>query len=440
MTASWPGPAPDDARRGALAGLVPTDREQPSIMAFKLSLASPDLPGLEDDLCAGLSRLWPEVEATVARWDLPGVLDRLDLGGLDDLAALAGRFPAPLGGPDATGEVPTGGGATPGFGREELAVLASLAAAPRIAEALGPQAQTFLLRGEAFTIAERYEDPETGFSALRLTPVEPGAPGGAEIFAIDGLQVGSPADAVAAATIGRLQVDSDVFRAMIQDAASLGAAGGEVAFVGPSLGGAIAQVAAYETAEALLAAGAAPGFGDVQLVTVDPLGGADAARAINAGALDPAALAVIEALNLRTEGDLVSRIGSHLGPTLTLPGRDAAGEVVALTPAAAHVNAVSLLRNLSDDAFFATGVPGAPAEISGFAAASNAAADEAIALWRLMGATEDAMPQALQIRGASALDATRTLWSLDADADGGVDLAVALSSPLDPTRDDLVLV
>ena len=368
--------------------------------------------------------------------ELPGLLGGRGLGGLDELAALAARFPAPFAGPDTTGEVPAGGGAPPGFGREELAVLASLAAAPRIAEALGPQAETFLLRGEAFTIAARYEDPESGFSALRLTPAEPGA----EIFAIDGLQVGSPADTVTAATLGRLQVESDVFRAMIQDAASLGAAGGEVAFVGPSLGGAIAQVAAYETAEALLAAGAAPGFGDVRLVTVDPLGGADAARAINAGALDPAALAVIEALNLRTEGDLVSRIGSHLGPTLTLPARDAAGQVVALTPAEAHVNAVSLLRNLSDDAFFATGAAGAPPEISGFAAASNAAADEVIALWRLLGATEDATPQALQIRGTAALDPTRTVWSLDADANGAADLAVALSSPLDPARDDLVLV
>lgn len=385
-------------------------------MAFHLSCDSFDLPGLEDDL-----RPW---------------LGQLDLGGLDDLAALAARFPAPLAGPDATGEVPTGGAAAPGFGREELAVVASLAAAPRIAAALGPQAETVLLRGEAFTIAERYEDPETGLSALRLTPLEPGA----EIFAIDGLQVGSRADAVAAATLGRLQVESDVFRDMIQDAASQGAAGGEVVFVGPSLGGAVAQVAAYETAEALLASGVAPRFGDVGLVTVDALGGADAARAINAGTLDPAALAVIEALNLRTEGDLVSRIGSQIGPTLTLPGRDAVGQVVALTPAEAHVNAVSLLRNLSDDGFFATGVAGAPAEISGFAAASNAAADEAIALWRLLGAPEDDAPSALQIRGDAALDPARTLWSLDADADGGIDIAVALSSPLDLARDDLVLV
>lgn len=408
-------------------------------MALHLSCLPLDPSGLEDDLRPWLDRLQPEVEAAFARWDLPGLLDRLDLGGLDDLSALAGRFPAPLAGPDATGEVPTGDGAAPGFGREELAVVASLAAAPRIATALGPQAQTFLLRGEAFTIADRYEDPQTGFSALRLTPVEPGAPR-AEIFAIDGLQVGSRADAVAAATLGRLQLDSEVFRDMIQDAARLGAAGGEVLFVGPSLGGAVAQVAAYETAEALLASGAAPRFGEVGLVTVDPLGGADATRAINAGTLDPAALAVIEALNLRTEGDIVSRIGSHLGPTLTFPGRDAAGEVVALTPAEAHVNAVSLLRNLSDDSFFASGVPGAPQEISGFAAAANAAADEAIALWRALGEPEDTTRSPLQIRGTAALDPTRTVWSLDADADGGTDLAVALSAPLDPARDDLVLV
>lgn len=412
-------------------------------MVFQRLLASLDLPALEDEVRAWLTRPRPEIEAAITGLDLPGLLEGRGfdgVGGLDDLAALAARFPTPLAGPDATGEVATGGEAAPGFGREELAVLASLAAAPRIATALGPQAETVLLRGEAFTIAARYDDPESGFSALRLTSVAQGD----EIFAIDGVQVGSRADAVAAATLGRLQVESDVFRAMIEDAASLGAAGGGVTFVGPSLGGAIAQVAAYETAEALLAAGAGPGFGpafgDVRLVTVDPLGGADAARAINGGTLDPAALAVIEAVNLRTDGDLVSRIGSHLGPTLTLPGRDAAGEVMALTPAEAHVNAVSLLRNLSDDAFFATGVPGAPAEISGFAAAANATADEAIAVWRALGAPEDATPSPLQIRGTAALDPTRTLWSLDADADGADDLAVALSSPLDPARDDLVLV
>jgi hypothetical protein len=423
-------------------------------MSFSLDLTPLDLPGLEDDVRAWFNRVRPQVEDAFARSDLADLfdagrfqaalegaglagLDQQALGGLDDLAALAGRFPDALAAPDATGEVPTGGpDDAPDFAREELAVAAGLAAAPRIVGALGPQAETVAVRGEAFTVTTRYDDPGTGFAALRLTPVE----GGPEVFAIDGLQVGSRADEVAAATLGRLQVDSDVFRAMVADAAELGTSGEAVAFIGPSLGGAVAQVAAYETAEALLAAGANPAFGDVQLVTVDPLGGVDAALAINGGTLDPAALAVIEALNLRTEGDIVSRIGSHIGPTLTLPGRDAAGEVVPLTPAEAHVNAVSLLQNLSDDAFFATGVLGAPAEISGFAAASNEAADEAIALWRALGAPDDATPAPLQIIGTPTLDPTRTAWSLDADDNGSVDIAVALSSPLDPARDDLVLV
>jgi hypothetical protein len=398
-----------------------------------LDLAPLDLPGLEDEVRAWFTRVRPELEDAFERSDLADLfdagcfqaalernglagLDEQTLGSLDDLASLAGRFPDALAAPDATGEVPTGGaGDAPGFAREELAVAASLSATPRIVTALGPQAETITVRGEAFTVATRYDDPETGFSALRLTPVE----GGAEVFAIDGLQVGSRVDEVAAATLGRLQVESDVFRAMIEDAAAFGADGEAVLFVGPSLGGAVAQVAAYETAEALLATGANPAFGAV---------------------LDPAVLAVIEALNLRTEGDIISRIGSHLGPTLTLPGRDATGEVVPLTPAEAHVNAVSLLQTLSDDAFFATGVVGAPAEISGFAAASNETADEAIALWRALGMPDEATLASLQIIGTPTLDASRTVWSLDADDDGGVDIAVALSSPLDLARDDLVLV
>jgi hypothetical protein len=432
-------------------------------MAFGLTL--PDFPApeaaLEDDPAAWSVRLSQQADAaceelqlTIERSEFGALLDApvfegslfrslaelAGLGGvqgtpelrnLDDLAALAARLPPELAGPDATGEVPTGSAA---IGREALAVAATLSAAARIVTAIGPQAETIETRGLSFTVGERYVDAESGFSAVLLTPEG----GGPVVFSVDGLQVGSRADEVAAATLGRLQVESNAFRAMIADAVQFGAGEG-VVFAGPSLGGAVAQVAAYETAEALRGAGAQVATGDVRLVTVDPLGGADAARAINGGVLDPAVLALIEAVNIRTEGDIVSRIGSHLGATLTFPARDEQGQEVQLSAAEAHVNVLSLLQNLSSDAFFAEGAFGPPAEIAGFALASNAAADEAIALWRAFGAEEEEVAQPLQITGTASLDPARTTWSLDADDNGSVDLAVLLSSPLDPGRDALVL-
>jgi hypothetical protein len=428
-------------------------------MAFGRTL--PDFSALEDDLAAWVARLRQQADAacgelqvTIERSEFAALLDApvfegslfrslaelAGLGGvqgtpelrnLDDLAAMAARLPPELAGPDATGEVPTGSAA---IGREALAVAATLSAAARIVTAIGPQAETIETRGLSFTVGERYLDAESGFSAVLLTPED----GGPVVFSVDGLQLGSRADEVAAATLGRLQVESDAFWAMIADAAQFGAAEG-VVFAGPSLGGAVAQVAAYETAEALREAGAQVATGDVRLVTVDPLGGADAARAINGGVLDPAVLALIEAVNIRTEGDIVSRIGSHLGATLTFPARDEQGQEVQLSAAEAHVNVLSLLQNLSSDAFFAEGVFGPPAEIAGFALASNATADEVIALWRAFGGEEEEAAQPLQITGTASLDPARTTWSLDADDNGSVDLAVLLSSPLDPGRDALVL-
>lgn len=432
-------------------------------MALGLSLTLPDFSALEDDVAAAAARLrqqadlaWEDLRLALERSELPGLLDaapvfegslfrglldQAGLGGaqgtpelrnLDDLAALAARLPPELAGPDATGEVPTGSAA---IGREALAVAATLSAAARIVTAMGPQAETIETRGLSFTLGERYQDPESGFSAVLLTPED----GGPVVVSVDGLQVGSRADEVTAATLGRLQVESAAFREMIADAAQFGAEEG-VLFAGPSLGGAVAQVAAYETAEALRAAAVPVGTGAVQLVTVDSLGGTDAARAINADVLDPSVLALIEAVNIRTEGDIVSRIGSHIGATLTFPARDATGQVVEATAAEAHVNVVSLLQNLSSDAFFAEGVAGPPAEIAGFALAANVAADEVIALWRAAGPQEEEAAQPLQITGTASLDPTRTTWSLDADDNGSVDLAVLLSSPLDPGRDALVLV
>lgn len=418
------------AIEGDVAALVARLRQQADVAGDDLRLAfeRSELPALLDAAPVFEGRLFRDLLDQAGLGDAPGTPEPRNL---DDLAALAARLPPELAGPDATGEVPTGSAA---IGREALAVAATLSAAARIVTAMGPQAETIETRGLSFTVSELYQDPESGFSALLLTPED----GGPVVISVDGLQVGSRADEVAAATLGRLQVDSDAFREMIADAAQFGAGEG-VLFAGPSLGGAVAQVAAYETAEALREAGAPVETGAVRLVMVDPLGGADAARAINAGVLDPAALALIEAVNIRTEGDIVSRIGSHLGATLTFPARDASGQVVEASAAEAHVNVLSLLQTLSSDAFFAEGVVGPPAEIAGFALAANAAADEVIALWRVIGPEEEAA-QPLQITGTASLDPTRTTWSLDADDNGSVDLAVLLSSPLDPGRDALVLV
>lgn len=350
---------------------------------------------------------------------------------LDNLAALLDELPLDLAGPDETGEAPTGGTAIP---REQAATAATLAAAARVVDALGPTAETMVVRGQAFEIAETYRDPMSGFLAVRLTPLVPDGP---VVFSVDGLQVGSRADEVAAATLGRLQVGSDAFAAMVADAAEIALAGDrDVLFTGPSLGGVGAQVAAYQAAEALLASGEAFDTGAIKLVTVDPLGGRDAAEWAKGGELDPAALELIAALNLRTEGDLVSRIGSHIGATRTLPALDAEGNPVALDAGDAHVNTVSLMQVLNSDALFASGVDRAPAEIGGFARASAAASEELIEAWRLVGTPEEPARD-LQIRGESGFDAARTEWWVDLDENGTGDIVVRLSTPY-PAGDSVI--
>ena len=373
---------------------------------------------------------------------LPGFDGGTGIQNLNDIAALAEGLPGGLGEPDATGEVATGSAA---ISRKQALVGATLAAAPRILEAFGDNAWLLSIGGTGgnylYSVDGRYLDPQSGFSAVRVTPAD----GSKVTFAVDGLEVGSRADEVAAGTLGRLQIDSDAFRQMVADAVAVVAQTGRpVEFVGPSLGGAVAQAAAYETAEALTAAERTAGAdlfqtGAVQRVTVDALGGRDATEAVNGGSLDPQALSLIQGLNLRTEGDVVSRIGSHIGSTLTFPGRDAAGNLVALDAAEAHVNVTSLLQTLSSDALFAQGTPGAPAEISGFAPASNAASDAAIAAWRASGGQEEGLTS-LQIPGYSIFDPTRTTWVLDADLNGKHDAAVALREPASQAVADLVLV
>ena len=351
---------------------------------------------------------------------------------IDDLIVLAAELPVPWSKPDSTGELRTGSAT---IGREEAALAASLAAAPRIVDALGPDATTVELRGQVYDIVERYESDVTGFSALHLHSRGTGL----EVFAIDGLQVGSRADQVASASLGRLQVDSAEFRDMVADAYAV-ATGRPVLVAGASLGGAIAEVAAYEIAEGLTAvAGRRFATGAVHLVTVDALGGRDAAEDINGGRLDPRALSLINALNLRDDGDLVTRIGSHIGATVTFPTYDATGRRVQLDPEEAHVNVVSLFQVLNSDALFAQGRRGAPAEISGFAAASNALSDELVSAYINSGAIDPDTPHKLEVPGNKGFDATRTLYSVDADANGTVDIAVRLSQPAPPSVDPFVL-
>jgi hypothetical protein len=431
-------------------------------MAFGLRLPGLDLPALEDDLRTSLDGLRQDATRALDRLDPPGLEDRardafdrgdaasvfdgslirdllarngldqgVDIRTLNDLADVADRLPGGLGGPDSTGEVPTGSAA---IGRETALQATLLAASPRIVEALGDGARSVEIHGQSYQVAETYRDPETGFSALRLT-----APDGSEVFAVDGLEVGSRPDEVAAVTLGRLQVESAEFREMVQDAAAYAVAGDPVLITGPSLGGAVAEVAACETAEAVLAATRGAAAAPIRLVTVDGLGGRDAAEAINGGHLDGRALELITALNLRTDGDLVSRIGSHIGATLTLPALDAQGRLVELDPAEAHVNAVSLLQVLESDALFARGVAGPPAEISGFAAIADPAAEGVIAAWRAADQPGEEVPPELQFPGAASFDATGTVWSVDADENGTVDIAVRLAAPVDAATADRVL-
>jgi hypothetical protein len=370
--------------------------------------------------------------ADVTLEDLAEQLNGSGISDFDGLADLANRLPGDLGGPDGTGEVPTGSAA---ITRVEADTAARLASAPRIVEALGPDAVTVDLPTMRYDILERYEDPVSGFSALRLRPWD----GSKEVFAVDGLEVGSRADEVAAATLGTLQVESDAFRDMVNDALNATLVEGrQLLFTGPSLGGAVSQVAAYEVAEGLVASGRPFGPGAVDLITVDPLGGRDAAEQIN-GTLDPAALNLIEALNLRTEGDIVSRIGSHIGATLTLPAVDSNGNPVELSAAEAHVNVESLLEVLGRDDLFAQGVFGAPGEVSGFAAVANTAGQQLGDSWVASGGRDDEGPDALQIPGNASFNEDFTRWALDADTDGTTDIAVSLRAPASQATADLVL-
>ncbi|NGM20415.1 hypothetical protein G3576_10350 [Roseomonas stagni] len=358
---------------------------------------------------------------------------------LDDLnfARLEGlldQLPPEYRGPDSTGEVPTG---LSDFLQLQVEIGAALTATARVVHTLGPDAIAMQVRGFDFAINEQYNDNESGFSAIRVLPAD----GGPVVFVIDGLEVGSIADTVAAVDLGGLQVRSAAFQAMIADAVEAQVTLGRgVQFVGPSLGGAVAQVAAYEATEAMLAAGVSIAPGAVRLLTVDPLGGRDAAEKLNGGSLDPNVLSYINALNIRTEGDLITRIGSHIGETVSFQAVDANGNPIAVTAADAHVNVTSLLRTLPDATLYNAGVRGAPEEVSGFALVANALGQTIADGYLASGERDD--PNALvelQVPGQAELLNNNTLYRLDADSNGTLDLAVLTSQPVSQAVADLVL-
>ena len=398
-------------------GIIRIDEAE--LQRFFETRIAPELSGLQQRL-TGIGDGFTLTDAAAFAGDL-------DLGRLEDLLA---DLPPELTRPDATGEVPTGAAT---ITREEAELGASLAAVPRIVRAIGPEAVTVETAGRTFQVVERYDDPVSGFDAIHLRALD----GGEDVFAVDGLEVGSEPDTLSSLDLARPQVRSAEFQEFVLDARDAALAGRSLFFAGPSLGGAGAQVAAYETAEAILAAGANPGTGAIRLVTVDALGGRDAAESINGGTLDPAALSLLNALNLRTEGDIISRIGSHIGQTITFQGVDINGQPVQLSVEDAHVNIPSLLATLRSDALFAAGSRGTVQEIGGFAALSNLAAGEFV---ERLAASRGDNPEGdipLQLTGTANFDAAGTRWELDADRNGAVDVAVNLSAPV-ADRSDLV--
>lgn len=349
------------------------------------------------------------------------------------LADFAAALPGALGGPDATPSVPTGAS---DITRGEAFTFAALAGAPRLAEALGPVATGVVVGGEAFALTATYEDAASGFRAVQLRSFADGR----AVFAVDGTDFNSAADVVADLDLARPQAASSAFAAMVADARTVALVeGSEVAFTGASLGGALAQVGGYEAAEAILAA--SPGYADrVTVFAVDPLGGRDATESLNAGRLDPVVLERMNALNVRTDFDIVSRVGSQLGDTLSFRAVDAAGSPVLLSAEDAHVNFESLLATLSSDALFAAGTRGDPVEISGLALLANAIGPALTDAYTDLGLDRAfGEPGASRLPGGGAFDPGGRFFNLDVDSDGDTDLRVLLGGVV-PVTGDLLMV
>ena len=395
-------------------------------------------PGLADAIASGTSPsvvlgdvaglLPPELQAFVA----PSLLEAVAAGtpAIDVLADFAASLPPSLQAPDATPSIPTG---LSEVSRSDALGYAELAAVPRLVDGLGAAATGVVAGGGAYAITVNYDDPITGFHGVQLQSLLDGT----TVFAVDGTDFNSPADVVADLDLGRPQAASPLFAAMVSDAGIAASAGREVVFSGASLGGALVQVAGYETAHALLAAD--PGYaGRIGVFGIDALGGRDATESLNGGSLDPAVLDRLNAINIHTASDIVSRIGSHLGDTLSFQAVDAAGNPVALTPDQSHVNLESLFATLSSDTLFVAGVRGDPGEIGGLALLANtygpevASAFAAGALDGVIGASAAATP----VVGGTADPAGRFI-DFDADMNGTADLRILLHGT--PASADLLI-
>jgi hypothetical protein len=304
-----------------------------------------------------------------------------------------------------------------------------------LVETFGPQVGGVVVGDHAFALSAAYDDPVSGFSAVELRSLSDDR----TVFAVDGTDFSSLPDVVADLNLARPQVASPAFADMVADATAAALVEHrEVVFTGASLGGALVQVGGYETAEAVLAASP----GDAERVTVfgvDPLGGRDAAESLNGGALDPAVLEGLDALNIRTESDVVSRVGSQLGDTVSFQAVDAAGNPMLLPAEASHVNLVSLLTTLSSDALFDAGTRGDPGEISGLTLLANVfgpTLSEALTEAALSGAFNPPRPAVPPAGGA--FDPTGRYFDLDANGDGAVDLRVVLGGAV-PGAGDLLI-
>ena len=346
------------------------------------------------------------------------------------LADFAAALPEPLRLPDSTGAVPTGASDIP---RADALTYGVLAGVPRVVQALGPLATGVVVGDDAFALVRTYEDAASGFSAVQLRSLGDNR----AVFAVDGSDFGTLADIVADLDLARPQVASPAFAAMVADAGAAAVVEGrELAFTGASLGGALVQVGGLRGR----GSHRRPGYaGRVTVFGVDALGGRDAAESLNGGRLDPAVLERLNALHIRTEGDVVSRASSHLGDTLTFQAVDAAGNPVLLSAQEAHFNIPSLLATLSSDALFAAGVRGDPGEIGGLALLANAfgpGLSDAVVDLGLGAAFE--RPGAPPLPGNGAFDPTGRFFALDADRDGDVDLRILLGGAVPGTSDLLI--
>lgn len=200
-------------------------------------------------------------------------------------------------------------------------------------------ARDFVQRLRAFVLKDRgdyqlysyFSEPEAGLKYMLLQPKDPQKPW---ILAITGTQ--SILDWAADLSLGRAQFDRIVriqeafTTCRLVDPSGAPLASHPLIITGHSLGGGVAEAFAYRIQKARMTSGLAPldmklvtfnGFGAQQLVEQDE-------RYI------PWIVGRIDAANFYVRGDMVSRIGVHIGPTyqITPTGEDPGDNAVIRSP------------------------------------------------------------------------------------------------------------